>query len=29
MQPVACRIPVYATAARFVVTCKSRLCLRS
>ena len=29
MQPVACRIPVYATAARFAVTCKSRLCLRS
>jgi len=29
MQPVACRLPVYATAARFVVTCKSRLCLRS
>lgn len=29
MQPVACRIPVYATAARFVVTCRSRLCLRS
>jgi hypothetical protein len=29
MRPVACRIPVYATAARFVVACKTLLGLRS